>query len=101
MYLHDIYIYWLYNICDGCLWLYSKPPYIKGTLCFEVGDGRDGFSPNSPYDLIHVGAAAPSVPPKVIAMCNVIMSNRYAIFIKVWHVSWKNSWYLIKSYCTT
>ncbi|XP_064485568.1 protein-L-isoaspartate(D-aspartate) O-methyltransferase-like [Ornithodoros turicata] len=31
-----------------------------------VGDGRDGFAPDSPYDAIHVGAAAPELPMKLL-----------------------------------
>ena len=31
-----------------------------------VGDGRQGYLPNSPYDAIHVGAAAPGKPQALI-----------------------------------
>jgi protein-L-isoaspartate(D-aspartate) O-methyltransferase len=31
-----------------------------------VGDGRQGYLPNSPYDAIHVGAAAPGTPQALI-----------------------------------
>lgn len=32
---------------------------------FAVGDGRLGYPEEAPYDAIHVGAAAPSVPQAV------------------------------------
>lgn len=32
---------------------------------FLVGDGREGFEEEGPYDAIHVGAAAPTLPEKV------------------------------------
>lgn len=31
-----------------------------------VGDGRNGYAPESPYNAIHVGAAAPTLPQAVI-----------------------------------
>lgn len=30
-----------------------------------VGDGRNGFKENAPYDAIHVGAAAEEIPHEV------------------------------------
>lgn len=30
-----------------------------------VGDGRQGYPEEAPYDAIHVGAAAPKVPQEV------------------------------------
>lgn len=33
--------------------------------CVSVGDGRLGHSEDAPYDAIHVGAAAPTVPQAV------------------------------------
>lgn len=35
-------------------------------LAFVVGDGRQGYPPDKPYDAIHVGAAAPEVPEALI-----------------------------------
>lgn len=32
---------------------------------FSVGDGRMGYAEEAPYDAIHVGAAAPTVPQAV------------------------------------
>ena len=37
----------------------------QGQLKFVVGDGRQGYSPDGPYDAIHVGAAAPVLPEAV------------------------------------
>lgn len=34
------------------------------------GDGRAGYEPEAPYNAIHVGAAAPSLPQ---AVCNFIV----------------------------
>ncbi|VDM31166.1 unnamed protein product [Hydatigera taeniaeformis] len=31
-----------------------------------TGDGRQGYLPNAPYDAIHVGAAAPSIPQPLV-----------------------------------
>lgn len=33
--------------------------------CVSVGDGRMGHPEEAPYDAIHVGAAAPTVPQAV------------------------------------
>ena len=35
------------------------------TIFYIVGDGRLGYPDSAPYDAIHVGAAAPSVPQAV------------------------------------
>lgn len=37
-----------------------------GKVELVTGDGRLGYPPRAPYDAIHVGAAAPSVPPALI-----------------------------------
>ncbi|CAI2378553.1 unnamed protein product [Moneuplotes crassus] len=34
----------------------------EGSITLITGDGRKGYEEQSPYDVIHVGAAAPSVP---------------------------------------
>ena len=34
-------------------------------LKYVVGDGRKGYSDGAPYDCIHVGAAAPTLPQPV------------------------------------
>ena len=39
-----------------------------------VGDGRLGYEQEAPYDAIHVGAAAPDIPQKVI----IIISLKFA-----------------------
>uniref|UniRef100_A0A0B6ZZQ4 Protein-L-isoaspartate O-methyltransferase n=1 Tax=Arion vulgaris TaxID=1028688 RepID=A0A0B6ZZQ4_9EUPU len=36
-------------------------------LVLVVGDGRQGYEPEAPYDAIHVGAAAPSLPEALVA----------------------------------
>ncbi|KAJ1521102.1 hypothetical protein ONE63_002804 [Megalurothrips usitatus] len=38
----------------------------SGRLKFIVGDGRQGHASDGPYDAIHVGAAAPTVPPALV-----------------------------------
>lgn len=38
----------------------------SGKLQFVYGDGRNGWAQNAPYNAIHVGAAAPTVPPSLI-----------------------------------
>lgn len=37
-----------------------------GTLALLTGDGYLGFEAGAPYDIIHVGAAAPEVPPALL-----------------------------------
>ena len=34
-------------------------------LQYVVGDGRKGYAQDAPYDCIHVGAAAPTLPQPV------------------------------------
>ena len=36
-----------------------------GRIRIVAGDGRRGYSVVAPYDAIHVGAAAPELPPAV------------------------------------
>ncbi|KAI5288993.1 hypothetical protein KEM54_004594 [Ascosphaera aggregata] len=38
----------------------------SGKIRFVVGDGRNGYSPNAPYDAIHVGAAAVELHEKLV-----------------------------------
>lgn len=38
----------------------------SGQLKFVVGDGRQGYPEDGPYDAIHVGAAAPSLPEALV-----------------------------------
>ena len=40
-----------------------------GRLMLVVGDGRQGFEPEAPFDAIHVGAAAPTLPEAVCEVC--------------------------------
>ncbi|RUS73630.1 hypothetical protein EGW08_018603 [Elysia chlorotica] len=37
-----------------------------GRLMLVVGDGRQGFEPEAPFDAIHVGAAAPTLPEALV-----------------------------------
>ena len=36
-----------------------------------TGDGREGYSDWAPYDVIHVGAAAPEVPKSLIQQLSI------------------------------
>jgi len=38
----------------------------SGLLELHIGDGRQGYSSGAPFDAIHVGAAAPVLPPALI-----------------------------------
>lgn len=49
----------------------------RGQLRLLVADGRQGYPAGAPYDAIHVGAAAPSIPEKASAKsCYVNRPNR-------------------------
>jgi len=37
-----------------------------GSICMITGDGRLGYADKGPYDVIHVGAAAPVLPEKLV-----------------------------------
>lgn len=37
----------------------------SGRILFVEGDGRKGYASEAPYKAIHVGAAAPKIPPAV------------------------------------
>uniref|UniRef100_A0A915AEM6 Protein-L-isoaspartate(D-aspartate) O-methyltransferase n=2 Tax=Parascaris univalens TaxID=6257 RepID=A0A915AEM6_PARUN len=38
----------------------------SGRILFVEGDGREGYASEAPYKAIHVGAAAPEIPPALI-----------------------------------
>ncbi|XP_014255845.1 protein-L-isoaspartate(D-aspartate) O-methyltransferase isoform X1 [Cimex lectularius] len=38
----------------------------NGTLKLVVGDGREGYKPDAPYNAIHVGAASPELPQHLV-----------------------------------
>ena len=38
----------------------------SGAIQIVTGDGRKGFSPGAPYDVIHVGAASPTMPQSLL-----------------------------------
>ncbi|CAG7849804.1 Protein-L-isoaspartate O-methyltransferase {ECO:0000256/RuleBase:RU003802} {ECO:0000256/RuleBase:RU003802} [Serendipita indica DSM 11827] len=40
----------------------------KGEIVMVTGDGRKGWAAGAPYDVIHVGAAAPEIPQALIDM---------------------------------
>jgi len=42
----------------------------SGNIKLVVGDGRQGYSSEGPYDAIHVGAAAPTLPQAVLDSSN-------------------------------
>lgn len=44
----------------------AAPLLKEGSLSVHVGDGRLGWPEFAPYDAIHVGAAAPEIPPALI-----------------------------------
>ncbi|VDN98047.1 unnamed protein product [Rodentolepis nana] len=64
-------------------WLNSRPMYngsavdctLGNNILLVTGDGRQGYPPHAPYDLIHVGAAAPSIPQEVILHCFYCLSH--------------------------
>ena len=43
----------------------TKSMLETGRIQLVVGDGRQGYQAESPYDAIHVGAAAPTLPEAV------------------------------------
>ena len=49
----------------------------SGRIKFVVGDGRKGYAPDAPYNAIHVGAAAPTLPQEVLNsdISEVVLSN--------------------------
>jgi len=46
--------------------LSTKAMVNSGRIKLVVGDGRQGFASQAPYDAIHVGAAAPTLPQALI-----------------------------------
>ncbi|XP_065205946.1 protein-L-isoaspartate(D-aspartate) O-methyltransferase-like isoform X2 [Planococcus citri] len=46
----------------------DKPELLSsGRLKLLAGDGREGYVPEAPYNAIHVGAASPSLPEKLVS----------------------------------
>ena len=45
------------------------------TIFYVVGDGRLGYPDSAPYDAIHVGAAAPTVPQAVSQLFSSFMNH--------------------------
>ncbi|KAL8041844.1 hypothetical protein ABFX02_09G010200 [Erythranthe guttata] len=44
----------------------AAPLLKEGSLSIHIGDGRQGWPEFAPYDAIHVGAAAPEIPPALV-----------------------------------
>eukprot|EP00123_Amoebidium_parasiticum_P021240 comp6392_c0_seq1/m.2190 comp6392_c0_seq1/g.2190 ORF comp6392_c0_seq1/g.2190 comp6392_c0_seq1/m.2190 type:complete len:256 (-) comp6392_c0_seq1:87-854(-) len=44
----------------------GNPDLLNTNLFFHVGDGFKGLPEHAPYDAIHVGAAAPVIPPVLV-----------------------------------
>ena len=47
----------------------GKGKYLQGPeplVVLKVADGREGYPPYAPYDVIHVGAASPEKPTKLL-----------------------------------
>ena len=42
-----------------------------GQIKIVCGDGREGYAVDAPYDVIHVGAAAPEVPQALVDQLKV------------------------------
>ncbi len=40
----------------------------SGRVLLFTGDGREGYKDKAPYNAIHVGAAAPSIPKAVSSL---------------------------------
>lgn len=50
----------------------SNPDLLEsGRVQLLVGDGRQGHAELGPYDAIHVGAAAPTLPPALVDQLKV------------------------------
>ena len=58
------------ELVDGSVANIRKDPNLaalldSGQITMVTGDGRQGYEPEAPYDAIHVGAAAPTLPQAV------------------------------------
>lgn len=56
-FLHMVYKSVMRGVRKGCF--YHR-------WCFSVGDGRQGHTDEAPYNAIHVGAAAPTLPQALV-----------------------------------
>lgn len=70
-------------------------------LQYVVGDGRKGYPPGAPYDCIHVGAAAPTLPQPVSAF-NIVFNQDY---LRVFPEKFENVcliyfWFKLSNYYT-
>lgn len=60
---------WLAEVgktCRVCCWSLPLPVAPTGILQLRVGDGWQGWPESAPYDAIHVGAAAATVPQALV-----------------------------------
>lgn len=55
----------------------------EGRIELTVGDGRLGVPEHGPYNAIHVGAAASSVPDALIQQLKVLLSYNYINLFKI------------------
>ena len=49
----------------------------SGHVKLVIGDGRQGYANDGPYDAIHVGAAAPTLPQPVMKLYSI----RFSLFL--------------------
>ncbi|XP_060554070.1 protein-L-isoaspartate(D-aspartate) O-methyltransferase-like isoform X2 [Ruditapes philippinarum] len=59
------------ELVDGSVDNIKKDPNLAklletGQITMVTGDGRKGYEPEAPYDAIHVGAAAPTLPQDLV-----------------------------------
>jgi hypothetical protein len=48
-----------------------------------VGDGREGYPDEGPYDAIHVGASAPHLPQALGMTLNLVRYRRSVLWIRI------------------
>ena len=60
--------------------------YGEVTELWTVGDGRKGYPEEGPFDAIHVGAAAPSLPYEVYPFSNDSYRHLKCYFFRL--ISW-------------
>lgn len=59
----------------------------SGRVRLFVGDGRQGYSELGPYDAIHVGAAAPTLPQQLVDQLKVssMSMNSCKVEMRCWY----------------
>ena len=53
-----------------------------GRIRIIAGDGRRGYSVVAPYDAIHVGAAAPELPPAVSRCVTYLLQDTFVVHLE-------------------